>query len=107
MPYIVITTWWPPDKTREVVDKAVELFPRYPLQPSLGEQVVPNAVKGSKKGLVNMSIIEVKEGKLEEAIAWNQKYLVEYNSIVGYKYSLEIWATGVEAFAAIGMTPPE
>jgi hypothetical protein len=107
MPYLVVRSWWPSDKTSEVVNKAFELFSKYPADPSLSEEVVGNCVKATKSGIVNISIDEVKPGKLEEALARNNKYNAEYIDIVGYECSIEVWSTAVEAFAILGRKPPE
>ena len=107
MPYLVSKSWWPSDKTTAVVNKGFELFSKYPPDPSLSEDVVPNCVRATDKGIENITIAEVKKGKLEEAITRAQKMSVEYHDIVGFEYSLEVWATQIEAFSAIGRKPPE
>lgn len=56
---------------------------------------------------MNISIEEVKKGRLEEAITRAQQNAVEYHNITGFKYSIEVWSNAVEAFALIGRTPPE
>jgi hypothetical protein len=107
MPYLVSKSWWPSDKTTAVINKAFELFPKYPPDPSLSEPVVPNCVRATDKGIENITIAEVKKGKLEDAITAAQKYSVEFHDIVGFEYSVEVWATQIEAFSAIGRKPPE
>ncbi|MFW9824054.1 MAG: hypothetical protein ACFFE4_14005 [Candidatus Thorarchaeota archaeon] len=107
MPYVIFKCWWPSDKTDEVVNKAFEVTPKFPPDPSLAEQVVQNCVKAGKRGIINLSISEVKRGKLEEALTRTQEMAVQYQNIVGFEYSIEVWSTAVEAFAAIGRTPPE
>ena len=107
MPYLLTKAWWPSDKTMEVVNKGVEVVSKYPADPSISEEVVPNCVKAAKNGIINISIDEVKPGKLEEALTRARKAAAEYHNIVGFEYSIEVWATAVEAFATIGRTPPE
>ncbi len=107
MPYILTKTWWPSDKTPEVVDKAFKVFSKQPPDPSISENVVQNCVKATDKGIVNITIAEVKKGKLEEAMKRTQEYWVDYHSIVGLEYSIEVWMNAVEAFGAIGKKPPE
>jgi len=107
MPYIISKSWWPSDKTTEVVNKAFEVVPKNPPDPSLEEVVVQNAVKATDKGIMNITIFEVKKGKLEEALMREQKIAVEYHDIAGFEYSLEVWNTAVEAFGFIGRKPPE
>lgn len=107
MPYLVSKSWWPSDKTTAVVNKGFELFSKYPPDPSLSEDVVPNCVRATDKGIENISIAEVKQGKLEDAITAAQKYSAEFHDIVGFEYAIEVWATQIEAFSAIGRKPPE
>ena len=106
MPYIVMKSWWPTDKNHEVAAKVIELVPKYPTDTSLSESVVPNCIRATDKGLMNISIQEVKKGKLEEALTASQLYAVEYHDIVGFEYSIEVWLTQIEAWAAIGKKPP-
>jgi hypothetical protein len=107
MPYILSKAWWPSDKTEEVVNKGYEVFSKYPPDPSLAEVVVQNCVKPTKKGILSISISEVKKGKLEEALTQARKNGVEYHNIAGFEYSIEVCSTTVEAFGLIGRTPPE
>jgi len=107
MPYLVSTTCWPSDKTDEMVKKAIEVAQKYPPDLSLGEPIVPNAIKASPEGIRSMGITEVKEGKLEAAIKRAMDTAVMYHSIQGFEYSIDVWLTLAEAYAAIGKTPPE
>ena len=107
MPYIVFKSWWPSDKTEEVVNKAFEIFSKFAPDPSISEQVVPNCVQANKEGIMNMGILEVKKGKLEDALTRAQENAVEYHNIAGFEYSIEVWSNAVEAFALIGRTSPE
>ena len=107
MPYIISTTCWPSDKTPEVVKKAIEVVKKFPEDKSLGEQVVPNAVTPTTDGIKTISIFEVKKGKLEEALTRSQKISAMYQTIAGFEYAIEVWLTLIEAYAAIGQTPPE
>ncbi len=106
MPIILTNAWWPSDKTEEVVNKSFEVASKYPPDPSLGEAVIQNCVNTTKKGIVNISVVEVTKGKLEEALTVSRKNAVEYHNIAGFEYSIEVWSTAIEAFATIGRTPP-
>ena len=107
MPYLVVFTRWPSDKVPEVVKKSIEVTRKFPEDTSLGEAIVPNAIKGSMEGMRTLSVTEVKKGKLEDAIDRAVAMLVMYQSVEGFEYSLEIWRTVEEAYAAIGQKPPE
>ncbi|MBA7622651.1 hypothetical protein ES703_30029 [subsurface metagenome] len=106
MPYLVSTACWPSDKGDEVVKKAIEVIQKYPPDLSLGEPVVPNAIKASPEGMRAMSITEVKEGKLEAALKRATDVFVMYQPIAGFEWSVDIWFTVAEAYTAIGKTPP-
>jgi hypothetical protein len=106
MPYIVVKSQWPSDKTTEVVNKAFEIASKFPPDPN-SKSIISNCVKASDKGIINISIVEAKKGKLEEAFTRATQYWVEYHNIAGFKYSVEVWMTQIEAFTAIGRKPPE
>ena len=106
MPYIVVKSQWPVEKTTEVVNKAFEIASKFPQDPN-SETIISNCVKASDEGIVNLNIVEVKKGKFDEAFMRATKYWLEYHSIQGFKYSVEAWMTQIEAFSAIGRKPPE
>ncbi len=54
-----------------------------------------------------ISVFDVKEGKLEEALALQQKQLLEYHVIPGYKYKMEVRFKATEALEMLGMKMPE
>ena len=106
MPYIVSFACWPSDKTDEVIKKAIEVMQKFPPDSTLGEPLVPNAVKATTNGIRTIGITEVKEGKLEQAMKRATDVSVMYNSIAGFEWSTEVWYTVAEAYAALGKTPP-
>ena len=107
MPYLVIKSWYPTHLASEVAKRYLEVVQKYPPDNTLGETLVPVAVKTTKKGIKTMSIYEIKEGKLEEANTRAGNAMAMFNDIEGYEYSVERWATVSEAMAAIGMQAPE
>jgi hypothetical protein len=106
MVYMVVTTTYPSHKEDEVGEKYIEVLKKYPPDRSLGKQVVPLAVKPAHDGMKAMSIIDVKEGKIGEALNLVVRMLSEYLSIEGYEYAIDIWATQAEAMEFSGMTLP-
>ena len=64
MPYIFIKSRYPSHKIDELLKKNLEVVPKYPPNPSLGETVV-SATKADGQGIVSLSIYEVKKGKFE------------------------------------------
>ena len=106
MGYIVVTTWYPTDIMDEVVDTYFEVLKQMPFDRSLGKETIQVAVTSDKKGIKTMSISEVKEGKLEEALAWVSKRLVPLQRIKGFECKARIWSTVIEALENIGRSLP-
>lgn len=53
-----------------------------------------------------MSVYDVKEGKLEEALKIARSTLAMFQPIEGYESKVEVWSTVTESFEAIGMQTP-
>jgi len=106
MPYYVITSWFPTNKAVEVANRYLEERKKYPRDRSLGKIVV-EAIKPSENGIMTIGIMDVKEGKLEEAILRQQNIQVMYHKIEGYRYKIDVWWNPAEALAMIGMKAPE
>ena len=106
MVYIVITAWYPTDIMDEVVDTYFEVLKQMPFDRSLGKETIQVAVSSSKKGIKTMSISEVKEGKLEEALAYASKRLVPLQRIKGFEVKTRVWLTVFEALENIGRSLP-
>lgn len=105
---MVITSWYPSHKLPDVIKIYAELLKKYP--PSsleeLGETCVNNAGTSTENGLKAMSVYDVKEGKLEEALKTARRALAMFRSIEGYVYTIEVWTTITEGFESIGMQAP-
>jgi len=106
MPYIVITNWFPSNKAMEAAEKYLEERKKYPRDRSLGKMVV-EALKSDERGIVGFSVINVKEGKLEESLLREQNIQVMYHDIEGYRYKIDVWWNITEALAMVGMKAPE
>ena len=79
---------------------------KYPFDRSLGKEAVL-AVTGDDKGVLTIGIIEVKEGKLEEVIARENKISMLYLNIEGYTRWTEMWATAIETLDVLGLKAPD
>jgi hypothetical protein len=66
MPYIVTTGWYPTHIEEEITEKYFELVKHFPFDRSLGKETIPVAITTNKRGVKMFSVMEVKEGKLEE-----------------------------------------
>ena len=106
VPHLVIRSVFPPHKIDELLKKLMEVTPKYPPEPSIDEQVL-GAVKATEQGYIWMNIFEVKEGQLDAAYARWRNAMAELRNIEGFKYAIDVWATGEEALASIGVTPSE
>ena len=106
MPYIIAEAWWPTDITQEVADKYLEMLKEFPFDRSLGKETIPIASTTSKKGVKILSIMEVKQGKLEEALTWVGRRILPFQSIKGYEFKIRLWNTVVESLEPLGMSLP-
>lgn len=107
MPYIITTSLYPSHKAPEVAERYLEAIAKYPPDENLTTEVVPAAVKSIHEGIRVIGIAEVKEGKLEKALARSVNMMVMFQSIEGFEYTTEIHYKVEEALALIGMSLPE
>jgi hypothetical protein len=109
MPYLIMFTKWPSDKTVDVIKKVYEANKKFPPDESLGIDLTPgNAIKATKDGFETIGVQKVIEGKLEESYhrvaAIGNLYAM---AIEGFEYKLEVWSNEEEAYSTIGQKPPE
>ncbi len=107
MPYLITTSRYPSDKNVEVAEKYLEAMQKYPPDENLETEVVPAAVKSTHKGLKITMISAVKEGKFEQAYNRRVQYMVLFQSIQGFEYTIDVNMTVVEALGVLGMNPTE
>ena len=107
MPYIITTGWYPTDIEKEITEKYFEVVKQYPFDRSLGKDSIPVAITTNKKGVKILSIMEVKEGKLEDALTWSSKRMFLLQSIKGWEYKVRVWITIGEALELGGINSPE
>ena len=106
MPYIITTSLYPSHKAPEVAERYLEAIAKYPLDENFATEVVPAAVKSVHEGIKATGIVDVKEGKLEEALNRTVNMMVMFQSIEGFRYTTEIHYKVEEALAMIGMSLP-
>ena len=108
MPYVVTFAKFPLDQATETAKIYVETAKDYRSKHrELAKEIVPNAVKATDDGIDSISVYDVKEGKLEEFLFLEQKNLVNYHNIPGYKYHIEVRFKVTEALELVGMKAPE
>ena len=81
----------------------LKMMTKYPDDNSLGNRVVPVAVRTTLEGIKVMTITEIKKGKLEDTLAFAANRMAMFNDIPGYKYSIKTFMNLEEALKTIGM----
>ena len=106
MPYIIVHGWYPTHLVKEVTDTYMKVLKQMPFDKSLGKETIQVAVSSGKSGIRFMSVMEAKEGKLEEALRWVGKRMTPFQNIKGLEYKIRIWSTIIEGLETIGMSLP-
>ena len=101
------TIWYPHDKGSEVAAKYIEVFKKYPPDPSISEAIALG-VTSDKDGLKTIAISNIKKGKFKEALTRAYQFQIDMASgIDGYRYKIETLMDITEAMGTVGMKPPE
>jgi hypothetical protein len=103
MPYIIISSSYPPSIADELVKVYLEVIKKYPPDDKLGKEIVPVAVKATLQGIQTINITEVKKGKLDEALTRAANAMAMYRNVKGYSYAIDVYLTVEEALASVGM----
>jgi hypothetical protein len=108
MPYLFSYIIFPADQAENISKAYLKVIKeeRAAMRP-LAKEIIPNAVKATEEGMTTISVHEVKEGKLEECLALQQKQLLVYHDIPGFRYRMEVRFNIVEALEMLGMKVPE
>jgi hypothetical protein len=100
----LVKTWFPNDKTNEIVQiyiKSSGTMPSY--VKNLGDAPF---VRGTKEGFKSYTICEFPDEKTAEALTEISKYCNRFNSVVGYKYTIEPVMSVTQAAKSIGVKLP-
>lgn len=107
MVLLVSTVLIPHAAASKIAKKYIEMLKKYPPRPDLSETIALGT-RGTKKGIIIFSVMNVKKGKVEETIinvtGQNQEYVA---AIDGLKWQLDTYMDMTEAYKAIGMEAPE
>jgi len=106
MVHIMSELWFPPTKGTDIAKKAFEAVKKFPADETLGTELASGLV-GDKKGIKSITITNIKEGKLEEALIRSGEILRFFAEIEGVTYKTTLMTTPEEAYATVGMKPPE
>lgn len=101
--YIITNSLYPNDKAKEVANMYLKMMTKYPDDNSLGNRVVPVAVRTTLEGIKVMTITEIKKGKLEDALSFVTNRLSMFMDIPGYRYAIKTFMNLEEALKTIGM----
>ena len=108
MPYVFIYSVFPSNKGKDVAKVYVEEIKNFrPAARGLSKEIISGAIKGTMDGIGSIIVHDIKEGKLEEFLDLQQKAMVPYHDIEGFKYNIEVRAKVTEALEWIGMKMPE
>ena len=102
MPYIIVHTWYPPDRVDDVVNAYMQAMEKVPTDESITTPLVDAAVTSTKNGIETITISEVKPQKLEEAMERTNQRMVMFHSVPDYRYEIKMWSTIEEALTSVG-----
>lgn len=108
MPYVFVTSYLPNEKTEEVAKIYLEYFKEdRSSYKDLSKELIPNAVKARKDYIEVTGVHDVKKGKLEEFLNLQQRLMVRYHKVEGFRYKIEVRFKVTEAIEMLGLKPPE
>ena len=107
MVLIMGTIWYPHGQSSAVAQRYIEVFKKYPPDPSMAETLALG-VTSEKDGLKVVGINNIVKGKYEQALAEQYQFQRDMASgIEGYRYKIETLMDITEAMGTLGMKPPE
>jgi hypothetical protein len=108
MPYMFTYNIFPNDEAENISKIYIkEIQGARKLLRQCGKEIIPNAVKATTDGMSVIGVWDVKDGKLDEMLKTQQKLLLAYNEIKGYRYRIEVRFKVTEALEMLGMKAPE
>jgi hypothetical protein len=105
MVYIINRTICPSHKANEWAGKYIEQMQTNPPDESL-YTIIANGVKQATNGIIGITVSEVKEGKLAEAVDHITRSNMFYLEIEGLDISSDIFYNPIEALDVLGLKPP-
>jgi hypothetical protein len=99
--YLMMTVSYPANKADEVVKKFVEVEEKYPQEDRIASSVFPGGVYSDDDGVNTVTITDVPEGKMADAINSSYKIMNEFRNIEGYKYKIRPLLSIEEAMATL------
>jgi hypothetical protein len=106
MPYIVTKVVYPSDKVPEVAKTYLQAMEKFPSDESISVELA-HGIKSTLDGMTGLTIVDVVDGKLQEAMKLISSRMVMFHSIVGFKNSVDVYYKLEEAFSLIGKSVPK
>ena len=108
MPYVFVTSIFPPDTTDQLAQIYVDTLKdvRSKLR-ATGKEIIANAIRATTQGIEVIGVWDIKEGKLEEYLLIEAQAMTNYHKIEGFKYQIDVRFKATEALEMIGMKMPE
>jgi len=110
MVYIVTTCWYPSHKGKEVANKYLEVFKKFPPSKAPGKAIIPVAVTTDKNGINILTVAEIADDDAQtfsDALNWTSNNMAEYINIEGFEYKTRIWGSIQRSMEILGMKAPE
>ncbi|NVM05168.1 MAG: hypothetical protein HWN67_22805 [Candidatus Helarchaeota archaeon] len=102
MPYVVVFIWWPPKNGEEVGKKYLEVLQKIPYE-SFEKVIVPAATTTNKDSAMGISILDVKNEKIGDALDLSTRRIIEFRFIEGVTYEVKVFQKAEESLQMIGL----
>ena len=107
MPYIVVTTWSPLAKGREIIEAYAKVRKEFPVDKNLTKELVQGILKVEGGKSKSITISKVKEGMMNKALLRQQDAMVMFHEIEGFEYTIDVYFDFPETFSMLGMQAPD
>jgi hypothetical protein len=107
MPYIVVMTWTPLAKGKEVIEAYTKVRQKFPVDKTLTKELIQGVLKVEGDKSKSISISKVKEGMMNKALLRQQDAMVLFHDIEGFEYTIDVYFDFPESFSMLGMQAPE
>ena len=107
MPYIVVTSWTPLAKGKEVIEAYAKVRQKFPVDKNLTKELIQGILKVEGGKSKSLTISKVKEGMMNKALLRQQDAMVPFHDIEGFEYTIDVYFDFPETFSMLGYQAPE
>ena len=107
MPYIVVMTWSPLAKGKQVVEIYAKVRQKFPVDRTLSKEIIQGILKVEGAKSKSISISKVKEGMMDKALLRQQDAMVMFHDVEGFEYTIDVYFDFPETFSMLGMQAPD